>query len=81
MATVDQQYQALIHQCDVIDNIIRGLVMADETDNYKKERVGNIVMMLENTILEDLWTTGEGSSKDKAPIQAGISAGRTYWKS
>lgn len=81
MATVDQQYQTLLHQCDVMDNIVRGLIMENETDNYKKERVGNIVMMLENTILEEIWTTGEGASKDKAPIQTAITAGRTYWKS
>jgi len=80
MATTDQQWQSLLHQADIMDNIIRGLTMENESDNYKKERVGNIVMMLESAILEELWTTGEGSSKDKTPVNDAITAGRTYWK-
>ena len=73
---LEKDYLALLHQCDMIENVIAGLKMDSETAEQKKKQVGNIVMHLELEILDDKY-----SGKDLSRINSVITAGRTYWKS
>ena len=73
---LEKDYLSLLHQCDMIENVIAGLKMDSETAEQKKKQVGNIVMHLELEILDDKY-----SGKDLSRINSVITAGRTYWKS
>ena len=73
---LERDYLAMLHQCDMIENVIAGLKMEDDTDEQKKKQVGNIVMHLELEILDDKY-----SGKDLSRINSVITTGRTYWKS
>ena len=75
---IDRDYLQMLHHCDTMENIQKGMKMNDSKDEEKKAQVGNIVMMLERDILDDKWTTNK---KDLTKINAAIKAGRTYWKS
>ena len=48
---LERDYLAMLHQCDMIENVIAGLKMENETDEQKKKQVGNIIMHLEMEIL------------------------------
>ena len=73
---LERDYLAMLHQCDMIENIIAGLKMESDTDEQKKKQVGNIVMYLEMEVLDDKY-----SGKDLSRVNSVITAGRTYWKS
>lgn len=73
---LERDYLALLHQCDMVENVIAGLKMASETDNQKKKQVGNIVMSLELEVLDDKY-----KDKDLKRVNDTIKTGRTYWKS
>ena len=73
---LERDYLTMLHQCDMIENIIANLKMSESTDQEKKLNVGNIVMTLESEILDDKY-----SKKDLSRINAVIKTGRTYWKS
>jgi len=73
---LERDYLAMLHQCDMIDNVIAGLKMENETNEQKKKQVGNIIMHLEMEILDDKY-----KGKDLKRINDTIKTGRTYWKS
>ena len=73
---LERDYLAMLHQCDMIENVIAGLKMENETDEQKKKQVGNIVMYLELEVLDDKY-----SNKDLSRVNSVITTGRNYWKS
>lgn len=73
---LERDYLSLLHQCDMIENVIAGLKMESETAEQKKKQVGNIVMHLEIEILDDKY-----KDKDLKRVNDTIKTGRTYWKS
>ena len=73
---LERDYLAMLHQCDMIENIIGNMKMTESTDEEKKGNVGNIIMSLEAEILDDKY-----DGKDLTRINAVIATGRTYWKS
>jgi hypothetical protein len=75
---LDRDHLRLIHTADQIISIINGLKMAQESEQERKQQVGNMVMHLEMEILDDKY---EQAGKDLTEINSAISTGRTYWKS
>ena len=73
---LEKDYLSLLHQCDMIENVIAGMKMENDTDEQKKKQVGNIVMHLELEVLNDKY-----KGKDLSRINSVITTGRTYWKS
>tara|TARA_X000001316_G_C909705_1_gene25360 strand:- start:508 stop:744 length:237 start_codon:yes stop_codon:yes gene_type:complete len=73
---LERDYLAMLHNCDIIENIIGNMKMTESTDEEKKANVGNIIMSLETEILDDKY-----AGKDLTRINAVIATGRTYWKS
>lgn len=73
---LERDYLGLLHECDMIENVIAGLKMEGEPVEQRKKQVGNIVMYLETEILDDKY-----KDKDLKRINEVIKAGRTYWKS
>ncbi len=73
---LERDYLQLLHNCDIIENIIGNMKMTESTDEEKKSNVGNIIMSLESEILDDKY-----AGKDLTRINAVIATGRTYWKS
>jgi hypothetical protein len=73
---LERDYLAMLHQCDIIENIIGNMKMTEATDEEKKANVGNIIMSLEAEILDDKY-----AGKDLTRINEVIATGRTYWKS
>ena len=73
---LERDYLSMLHQCDIIENIIGGMKMKESDDTEKKSSVGGIVMSLETEILDDKY-----AKKDLSRINAVIKTGRTYWKS
>ena len=73
---LERDYLGLLHECDMIENVIAGLKMEGEPVEQRKKQVGNIVMYLETEILDDKY-----KDKDLTRINEVIKAGRTYWKS
>ena len=73
---LERDYLAMLHQCDIIENIMGNMKMTESTDEEKKGSVGNIIMSLESEILDDKY-----DGKDLTRIKAVIATGRTYWKS
>ncbi len=73
---LERDYLAMLHQCDIIEMIIAGQKMSDESDADKKRNVGGIIMTLEQEILDDKY-----AKKDLTRINSVIKTGRTYWKS
>ena len=74
---LDRDFLRILHECDMIENIIAGIKMTEAEDTEKKQLVGNIVMKLETDMLDDKWTT---AGKDCTRVNEVIAAGRTYWK-
>lgn len=75
---LERDYLRLLHQCDVIENVIAGIKMADVPDVDKKLTVSNIIMHIEQEILDSKYTD---AGKDMARINSVVATGRTYWKS
>jgi hypothetical protein len=73
---LERDYLAMLHQCDIIENIISNIKMEDSTAEEKKGAVGNMIMSLETEILDDKY-----DGKDLTRINAVITSGRSYWKS
>ena len=73
---LERDYLAMLHQCDMIENIIGNMKMTESPDEEKKGHVGNIVMSLESEILDDKY-----ADKDLSRIRSVIVKGREYWKS
>lgn len=75
---LDRDYLSLLHMCDMIENVIAGMKMENETDSEKKKSVGGMVMHLEMEVLDSKYTD---AGKDMTRINDTITSGRTYWKS
>ena len=70
---IAQDYTAMGHSVTLINNIIAGTQMEDETDEDKKSCVSRNVEHLELMKAKDYWTTESFTA-----IDAVISAGNTY---
>ena len=68
-----QDYTAMGHSVTLINNIIAGTQMEDETDEDKKSCVSRNVEHLELMKAKDYWTT-----ESFTDIDAAITAGNTY---
>ena len=70
---IAQHYSAMGDSVDLINGIIDGSLMADDTQEDKNDCVDRNVRHLEIMVAKDFWT-----SEDMGPSNAAISAGKTY---
>lgn len=70
---IAQDYTAMGHSVDLINGIIAGTQMADESEEDKKDTVKRNVEHLEIMIAKDYWT-----NEDMTAVNAAISSGNTY---
>jgi hypothetical protein len=70
---IAQDYTAMGHSVDLINGIIDGTQMADETDEDKKDRVKRNVEHLELMVAKDYWT-----NEDMTAVNSAIQSGNTY---
>ena len=73
---LERDYLQMLHSCDIIENIIGKIKMAESTDEEKKGAVGGIIMSLETEILDDKY-----KDKDLTKIRTVIVSFRYYWNS
>jgi len=78
---INQHFTACGHSVDLINGIIAGTEMADDTDDDKNDAVDRNVRHLEIQVAKD-WYVADSESRtapaDKASISAAITAGNTY---
>jgi len=70
---IAQHYSAMGDSVDLINGIIDGSLMADDTQEDKNDCVDRNVRHLEIMVAKDFWT-----SEDLSPSNTAISAGKTY---
>ena len=70
---IAQHYTAMGHSVDLINAIIAGTAMADDTAEEKQACVDRNVEHLENMVAKDYWT-----SEDMTAVNAAITAGQGY---
>jgi hypothetical protein len=70
---VQQHYTAMGHSVALINDIIAGDAMADDTAEDKQDCVGRNVGHLEIMVAKDFWT-----DEDMTAANAAISAGNAY---
>jgi hypothetical protein len=70
---IAQSYTAMGHSVDLINGIIDGSKMADETDEDKKDCVKRNVDHLELMVAKDFWT-----DEDMNDVESAITAGNNY---
>ena len=70
---IAQNYTAMGHSVDLINGIIAGLQMADESAEDKQDCVNRNVEHLEIMVAKDYWT-----SEDMTAVNAAITAGKSY---
>ena len=68
-----QDYTAMGHSVDLINGIIDGSQMADESAEDKQDCVNRNVEHLEIMVAKDYWT-----SEDMTAVNAAITAGKSY---
>ena len=68
-----QDYTAMGHSVDLINGIIDGSQMADESAEDKQSAVDRNVEHLEIMVAKDYWT-----SEDMTAVNAAITAGKAY---
>ena len=74
---IDRDYLRLLHQVDLIENIMGGLKSAEASDEEKRLNVGNLAMLLESELLDSKWAD---AGKDMTRVQNSIVPARAYWK-
>lgn len=74
---IDRDYLRLLHQVDLIENIMGGLKSTEASDEEKRLNVGNLTMLLESELLDSKWAE---AGKDMTRVQNAIAPARTYWK-
>ena len=78
---INQHFIACGHSVDLINGIIDGTQMADESAEEKSDAVDRNVRHLEIQVAKD-WYTDDSESRtapaDKASIEAAITAGQAY---
>ena len=72
-AQIVQHYTAMGHSVDLIDAVIAGTQMADESADEKNACVDRNVEHLELMLTRDYWT-----SEDMTAVNAAIVAGNAY---
>ena len=72
-AEIQQHYSAMGDSVDLINGIIDGSLMADDTQEDKNDCVDRNVRHLEIMIAKDFWTTEDMTSANSA-----ITAGQNY---
>jgi hypothetical protein len=72
-AEILQHYTAMGHSVDLIDEVIAGTQMADESADEKNACVSRNVEHLELMLTRDYWT-----SEDMTAVNAAIVAGKAY---
>ena len=70
---IAQDYTAMGHSVDLINGIIDGSQMVNETDEEKKDCVKRNVEHLEIMKVKDYWTT-----EDMTAVDSAISSGNSY---
>ena len=70
---IAQSYTAMGHSVELINGIIDGTQMADETDEDKKDCVKRNVEHLELMVAKDYWT-----NEDMTAVNSAIQSGNTY---
>ena len=70
---IAQDYTAMGHSVELINGIIAGTSMEDETDEDKQSAVDRNVEHLELMVAKDYWTT-----EDMTATNAAITAGKAY---
>jgi hypothetical protein len=70
---IAQDYTAMGHSVDLINGIIDGSKMADESEEDKKDCVKRNVEHLELMVAKDYWT-----NEDMTAVNAAIVAGKAY---
>ena len=70
---IAQHYSAMGDSVDLINGIIDGSLMADDTQEDKNDCVDRNVRHLEIMVAKDFWTTEDMTSANSA-----ISAGKEY---
>jgi len=70
---IAQNYTAMGHSVDLINGIIDGSQMADESAEDKQDCVNRNVEHLEIMVAKDYWT-----SEDMTAVNAAITAGKSY---
>jgi len=70
---IAQDYTAMGHSVDLINAIIAGTAMADDTAEDKQNCVDRNVAHLEIMVAKDYWT-----SEDMTAVNAAITAGQGY---
>ena len=70
---IAQDYTAMGHSVDLINAIIAGTAMADDTAEDKQDCVDRNVAHLEIMVAKDYWT-----DEDMTSVNAAITAGQGY---
>ena len=70
---IAQDYTAMGHSVDLINAIIAGTAMADDTAEEKQDCVDRNVAHLELMVAKDYWT-----DEDMTAVNAAITAGQGY---
>jgi hypothetical protein len=70
---IAKDYEAMGHSVELINGIIDGSKMADETDEDKKDCVKRNVEHLELMVAKDYWT-----NEDMTAVNSAIQSGNTY---
>ena len=70
---IAQDYTAMGHSVDLINGVIDGSQMVNETDQEKKDTVKRNVEHLEIMKAKDYWTT-----EDMTAVDSAISSGNSY---
>jgi hypothetical protein len=70
---IAQDFTAMGHSVDLINGIIDGSKMADESEEDKKDCVKRNVEHLELMVAKDYWT-----NEDMTAVNAAIVAGKAY---
>ena len=71
--SIAQDYTAMGHSVELINGIIDGSQMADESDEDKKDCVRRNVEHLEIMVAKDYWT-----NEDMTAVNSAIQSGNTY---
>jgi len=70
---IAQDYTAMGHSVDLINGIIDGTQMADESTEDKEDAVRRNVEHLELMVAKDYWT-----NEDMTAVNSAIQSGNTY---
>ena len=70
---IAQDYTAMGHSVDLINGIIDGTKMADESAEDRQSAVDRNVEHLELMVTKDYWTSG-----DMTAVNAAIASGKAY---